>query len=120
MSRFGAGDLSARVAKPGHDEIGELASGFNHLADRIRELLQAEKMLLASLSHDLRTPLQRVRLALELATDPEGASEDEDHRWADTRHLASVSADLNDLDELLSEILVVARLDQARTASVAC
>jgi signal transduction histidine kinase len=117
MSRFGAGDLAARVAKPGTDEIGELAAGFNHLADRIRELLQSEKMLLASLSHDLRTPLQRVRLALELATDPGGASDGDDHRRADTRHLASVSADLNDLDELLSEILVVARLDQARTAS---
>ncbi len=110
MNRFGAGDLSARVAKPGNDEIGELAVGFNHLADRIRELLQSEKMLLASLSHDLRTPLQRVRLALELATDPGGAPDD-------TRHLSSVSADLNDLDELLSEILVVARLDEARTAS---
>ena len=117
MGRFGAGDLSARVAKPGNDEIGELAAGFNHLADRIRELLQSEKMLLASLSHDLRTPLQRVRLALELATDPGGAAQDEEHRRADTRHLASVSADLNELDELLSEILVVARLDQARTAS---
>lgn len=117
MSRFGAGDLSARVAKPGNDEIGEVAVGFNHLADRIRELLQSEKMLLASISHDLRTPLQRVRLALELATDPGGEADVEDQRRADTRHLASVSADLNDLDELLSEILVVARLDQARTAS---
>lgn len=116
MSRFGAGDLSARVAKPGNDEIGELAVGFNRLADRIRELLQSEKMLLASLSHDLRTPLQRVRLALELATDPGSASDTEDRR-ADTRYLASVSADLNDLDELLSDILVVARLDPARTAS---
>ncbi len=117
MSRFGAGDLSVRVAKPGNDEIGELARGFNRLADRIRELLQSEKMLLASLSHDLRTPLQRVRLALDLATDPGGTADEEDHRGADTRHLASVSADLNDLDELLSEILVVARLDEARTAS---
>ncbi|MBN9660498.1 MAG: HAMP domain-containing histidine kinase [Acidobacteria bacterium] len=117
MTRFGAGDLSIRVARPGNDEIGELALGFNRLADRIRELLQSEKMLLASLSHDLRTPLQRVRLALELATDPGDAFGDEDHRRADARHLASVSADLNDLDELLSEILVVARLDEARTAS---
>lgn len=114
MSRFGAGELSARVANTGNDEIGELARGFNHLADRIRELLQSEKMLLAAVSHELRTPLQRVRLALELATD---APDSEDHRRSDPRHLASVSADLNDLDELLSEILVVARLDQARTAS---
>jgi HAMP domain-containing protein len=57
MNRFGAGDLSARVATPGNDEIGELALGFNRLADRIRDLLESEKMLLASLSHDLRTPL---------------------------------------------------------------
>jgi two-component system, OmpR family, sensor kinase len=116
MSRFGAGDLSARVAKPGKDEIGELALGFNRLADRIRELLQSEKMLLAAVSHELRSPLQRVRLALELATDAGGAPDTEVRR-TDTRYLASVSADLNDLDELLSDILVVARLDPARSAS---
>lgn len=111
MHRFGAGELSARVAKPGQDEIGELAQGFNRLADRIQELLQSEKMLLAAVSHELRTPLQRVRLALELATDGE------DQRKPNTRHLAGVTADLNELDDLLSEILVVARLDPARTAS---
>jgi signal transduction histidine kinase len=109
MNRFGTGDLSARVAQYSDDEIGELALGFNRLADRIRELLQSEKMLLAAVSHELRTPLQRVRLALELATDAGDVP--------DARHLSSVSADLNDLDELLSDILVVARLDPARTAS---
>lgn len=117
MDRFGAGDLSVRVAKPGNDEIGELALGFNHLADRIRELLQSEKMLLAAVSHELRTPLQRVRLALELATDVGGSPDNEEHHRVDARHLAGVSADLNELDELLSDILVVARLDPARTAS---
>jgi signal transduction histidine kinase len=117
MGRFRAGDLSSRVARPGSDEIGELARGFNRLADRIQELLQSEKMLLAAVSHELRTPLQRLRLALELAMDTGAGSESADDRRANPRHLASVSVDLNDLDELLSEILVVARLDQARTAS---
>jgi signal transduction histidine kinase len=109
MGRFGSGDLSARVTKPGNDEIGELALGFNHLADRVLELLRSEKMLLAAVSHELRTPLQQIRLALELAMDGGGPP--------DARHLASVSADLDDLDELLSDILVVARLDPTRTAS---
>jgi two-component system, OmpR family, sensor kinase len=109
MHRFGTGDLSARVARPGSDEIGELALGFNRLAARIQDLLQSEKMLLAGVSHELRTPLQQIRLALELAMDGGGPP--------DARHLASVSADLDDLDELLSDILVVARLDPARTAS---
>jgi two-component system, OmpR family, sensor kinase len=109
IHRFGEGDLAARVAKPGNDEIGELAREFNRLAGRFQELLQSEKMLLAAVSHELRTPLQRVRLALDLATDGQSQT--------DSRHLAGVSADLDDLDELLSEILVVARLDQARSAS---
>jgi two-component system, OmpR family, sensor kinase len=109
MNVFGAGDLSARVAKLGNDEIGELALGFNRLAARIQDLLQSEKMLLAAVSHELRTPLQRVRLALDLAADAEGPNSQ--------THLAGVSADLNDLDELLSDILVVARLDPARPAS---
>jgi two-component system, OmpR family, sensor kinase len=116
MQRFGAGDLSARVARPGGDEIGELARGFNRLADRVRELLQSEKMLLASVSHELRTPLQRVRLALELATDT-GVATDAEGRKMDGPYLSSVSADLDELDQLLADILVVARLDPARTAS---
>jgi len=119
MQRFGSGDLSARVERPGSDEIGELSRGFNTLADRVRDLLQSEKMLLAAVSHELRTPLQRVCLALELATDTESSTDSEDQRRATARHLASVSADLNDLDELLADILVVARLDPARTASEA-
>jgi signal transduction histidine kinase len=109
--------LSARIARPGNDEIGELARGFNHLADRIRNLLHSEKMLLATVSHELRTPLQRIRLALELATDAGDAADREEHGRADTRQLASISDDLSSLDELLSDILVVARLDPARAAS---
>lgn len=116
MTRFGSGDLSARVALPGNDEIGELSRGFNHLADHIQELLQAEKILLATVSHELRTPLQRIRLALELATDAGNGVRSAEATQGDARHLASVSADLNDLDELLSDILLVARLDSARTA----
>jgi signal transduction histidine kinase len=117
MDRFATGDLSARIARPGNDEIGELARGFNHLADRIRNLLHSEKMLLATVSHELRTPLQRIRLALELATDAGDAADREEHGRADTRQLASISDDLSSLDELLSDILVVARLDPARAAS---
>lgn len=117
MSRFGSGHLSARVVKPGNDEIGDLALGFNHLADRIQELLQSEKMLLAAVSHELRTPLQRVRLALELATDGGDHSDGDGDRRTATEYLSSISGDLNELDELISDILVVARLDPARTAS---
>lgn len=117
MQGFTAGDLNVRVPDPGSDEIGELSKGFNRLAARIQELLQSEKMLLAAVSHELRTPLQRVRLALELATDDESAPAAGEPRRAGSRHLASIAADLNELDELLSEILVVARLDPARPAS---
>jgi signal transduction histidine kinase len=66
VDAFGAGDLSARSEIKGKDEIAALAKRFNYTAERIEQLIEAQKEILAGASHELRTPLTRMRLAVEL------------------------------------------------------
>ncbi len=67
VERFGRGDLSARAATRRHDELGELGRTFDRMADRIQLLLDAQHRLLLDISHELRSPLARLRVAVELA-----------------------------------------------------
>lgn len=71
--RLAGGDLDARVRPEGPAEIREVGTALNHLADRIRELLQREREGIADLSHRLRTPLTALRLEIETLRDTEGA-----------------------------------------------
>ena len=73
MERWGAGDLSARVPVEGSDEVAFLAERFNHAAERIERLLASHKSLLANASHELRSPLARIRMGLELMEGGDGA-----------------------------------------------
>ena len=67
MERFGRGDLSARAESVRRDELGQLARTFDRMADRIETLLAAERRLLLDISHELRSPLARLGVAIELA-----------------------------------------------------
>ena len=67
VERFGQGDLSARVGSHARDELGQLARTFDRMADRIQTLLAAERRLLLDISHELRSPLARLGVAVELA-----------------------------------------------------
>ena len=76
VERWGAGDLSTRLNAEGRDEVAFLARRFNHAAERIETLMDSHKSLLANASHELRSPLARIRMSLELLeapTLPEGA-----------------------------------------------
>ena len=95
---LGAGDLSARVQVEGRDEVAGLATSFNRAADRIEALVSAQRTLLASASHELRSPLARIRVALELM----GAER------PDLRD--RVARDIAELDELIGELLLASRL----------
>jgi signal transduction histidine kinase len=72
VERFGQGDLSTRVELKRRDELGELARSFNWMADRIQTLLAAERRLLLDISHELRSPLARLGVAVELARSGTG------------------------------------------------
>jgi signal transduction histidine kinase len=106
VRRLGGGDLSARVAAdvahgPRADEIAELARAFNEMAERVERLVRAEKELLANVSHELRSPLARIRVALELL--PRAGDVD--------RRLRDVERDIAELDRLIEDVLTSARLE---------
>src|SRR5439155_24637420 len=100
VETLGAGDLSARVAVTGHDEVTSLAESFNRAAGRIEELVGAHRLLPANASHELRTPLSRIRLALELFG-----------RSGEAKYKTDLERDLAELEALIDEILLASRLD---------
>ena len=111
VERLGQGDLRARVDASGHDEVAFLATRFNEAADRIEGLVQAHKSLLANASHELRSPLARIRMGIELmGNDSPSASP--------AAHTAALKAELarsiGELDALIDEILLASRLDAAQ------
>jgi len=67
VERFGRGELTARWQTRRRDEIGSLARAFNDTADRLQRLLTSERRLLADISHELRSPLARLKFAVRLA-----------------------------------------------------
>jgi two-component system OmpR family sensor kinase len=100
VQRWGEGDLSVRVAEDGQDEVADLSNRFNAAAARIEQLVRSHKSLLANASHELRSPLTRIRMGLELMGDrPSRAARDE------------ISRNIGELDQLIDEILLASRLD---------
>ena len=100
VERWGAGDLSARVDAEGRDEVAFLARRFNHAAERIETLMALHKSLLANASHELRSPLARIRMSLELMNAD-----------AASPQRIEISRSINELDQLIDEILLASRLD---------
>ncbi|WP_431286124.1 HAMP domain-containing protein [Roseateles chitinivorans] len=69
VEQFGSGDLSFRVQDNGKDEVAALATSFNLAAERIEALLRSQKSLLANASHELRSPLARLKMAFSMLDD---------------------------------------------------
>jgi signal transduction histidine kinase len=108
MTRLGGGDLSARVPVVGKDEVADLARGFNDAAERLERLVNAERRVIANASHELRSPLARIRLALELARDlPPGPDAGSDPR---REVLDGATRDVLELDAMVEDLLMGARL----------
>ena len=105
VQRWGDGDLSARVPVQGDDEVADLSQRFNAAAERIEGLMASQKSLLANASHELRSPLARIRMGLELMDVP---TADEAIRQR-TRN--EILRNMAELDQLIDEILLASRLD---------
>ena len=86
VAAFGQGNLQTRVAVRGRDEVGKLAETFNASADRIEALVNAQKRLLANASHELRSPLARLRMAAEAI----GEAAPQQHREEIARDIAEL------------------------------
>jgi two-component system OmpR family sensor kinase len=87
------------------DEIGKVARAFDQMSERIARSREAERELMAALSHELRTPMARIRVALDLAVE----SDAETARAS----LADVAEDLTELDTLIGNIFSTTRLELA-------
>ncbi len=107
VEALGDGQLSTRVAIEGEDEVARLAASFNRSASRIEALMTAQKNLLANASHELRSPLARIRMAVELMESAPSPA----MRLELVRNIA-------ELDQLVDEILLASRLDGSGPAMV--
>lgn len=100
LERVAAGELEHRLPTEGPPELRRLATTFNRMADQVSALLEAEKQTLATISHDLRTPLTRLRLQVELMR----------RDGADPGRLDRIERDAGVLDTLIEEALQISRL----------
>ena len=97
---FGRGELNIRAEASRRDELGQLAGTFNLMADRIQMLLTAERRLLLDISHELRSPLARLSVAVELARSGK-----------DPADLDRIQKEADRLNTLIGELLQVTRAE---------
>ena len=110
MSQLGDGDFSVRVNTRGNDEIALLARGFNQAAQKIEHLINANSLLLAHASHELRTPITRIRLQIEMM-DMLAAAMPTDTKAKFDKRAQAINRDLSGLNDLVESILLVSRMD---------
>lgn len=110
MAELGDGDFSVRVNARGNDEIASLARGFNQAAQKIEHLINANNLLLAHASHELRTPITRIRLQIEMM-DMLAAALPSDTKEKFDKRAHAINRDLSGLNDLVESILLVSRLD---------
>jgi signal transduction histidine kinase len=107
VEQWGAGALALRLEDKGDDEVAVVARAFNAAAARVENVLASQKALLANASHELRSPLARLRIAIELWLE----RQDPDVHAEILRNLAEV-------DQLVGEILLASRLGHEGPAVV--
>jgi signal transduction histidine kinase len=96
VARMSAGQLDIVLPVRTHDELGALTTAFNQMVRRVREMIQSRDQLLLDVSHELRSPLTRIKVALALL------SEDENK--------ASVVSDVKEMEVMIAELLELERL----------
>jgi signal transduction histidine kinase len=103
VEQFGAGQLHHRVEVSGRDEVAAVAASFNLAAERIETLVRSHQSLLANASHELRSPLARMKMAVSMLDD---ASPEQQHRLK-----REIDTNVAELDALVEEVLLASRLD---------
>jgi two-component system, OmpR family, osmolarity sensor histidine kinase EnvZ len=103
---FGLGRDAGPIRPEGAIEVRQAATAFNRMQERIRRFLQQRTEMLAGVSHDLRTPLTRLRLALAMMPASEDLREE----------VAEMSADVEEMERLIGSYLAFARGEGAEQA----
>ncbi len=96
-AHIGAGNFDYRIDDIRGDQLGELATGINELAENVQNMLNAKRALLLGISHELRTPLSRLRIATELI---------------DTDDCESLRAEVTEMDKIVGTLLEAERLNE--------
>ncbi len=109
-SRFGSGDLTARLKPAKLSYIPDIEAEFNRMAARIQTLIEDNKLLSSAVSHDLRTPLARLRFGVDTLSDTDAPQ-------ARQKYLARISSDLDEMERLVESLLRFARLDHTLSAT---
>jgi len=91
LVRVGEGDFTHKVPENRKDELGKLAISFNTMTDKIQDMIKARDHLLRDVSHELRSPITRAKVALELIKDEDLQK--------------SIGDDLTEMEKMISEIL---------------
>lgn len=105
MARMSAGELGFRLPHS-QDITGRIGKTFNHMAERIEGLVEGQRQMMAAVSHEVRTPLARLRLHTELLRDSGVADE----------RIHSIEQSIEEIDSLIDELLESARLEQGAMA----
>jgi signal transduction histidine kinase len=100
VQRLSTGDLNVTVPVVTHNEFGALTDAFNTMVGRVKQMIQARDQLLLDVSHELRSPLTRLKVALALQPEDE--------------HRAGMLGDLNEMEAMISELLELERLREGR------
>ena len=100
--RIGRGDFGHRIGTTRNDQLGDLAADINGMADDVQRMLDAKRQLLLGISHELRSPLSRIRLALELADD--------------SAHVRGLRADVSEMEKIITTLLEAERLNTRHAA----
>jgi signal transduction histidine kinase len=104
VTRVAAGDLDVALPNRTQDEFGALTDAFNRMAARVKEMVQARERLLVDVSHELRSPLTRLKVALALLPD--------------SPKKAQAEADVSEMEALTTGLLELERLRDGRTLRV--
>jgi signal transduction histidine kinase len=100
-ARIGQGDLNYRIRATRRDDLGDLAADINHMADDVKDMLEAKQQLLLAISHELRSPLTRAKVALEFLDD------------CQVKH--DLLGDLREMERLIADLLESERMNAGHT-----
>jgi signal transduction histidine kinase len=100
VTRLGAGDLTVTVPSRTRDELGVLTDAFNQMVARVRDMIGSRDQLLLDVSHELRSPLTRMKVALALCPD--------------SPHHQSLATNIAEMEAMIDELLELERLRQGR------
>jgi len=106
--KMAEGDLSTRIKSDAQDEVGQLAQTFNYMAEQLESLMKTQRSFVSNAAHELRTPLMTLKLRVEALEDDALATDER------TRYLREIQQEVDHMAELVSSLLVLARIDEGR------